>query len=50
MIHHLLDMEDPSAAALQDQMRGGLGRTRSAREHAVLQMARVGVAQKARKP
>ena len=26
MIHHLLDMEDPSAAALQDQMRGGLGR------------------------
>ena len=27
MIHHLLDMEDPSAAALQDQMRGGLGRT-----------------------
>jgi len=26
MIHHLLDMEDPAAATLQDQMRGGLGR------------------------
>jgi hypothetical protein len=26
MIHHLLDMEDPAAATLQAQMRGGLGR------------------------
>ena len=25
-IHHLLDMEDPAAATLQDQMRGGWGR------------------------
>ena len=25
-IHHLLDMEDPAAATLQAQMRGGLGR------------------------
>ena len=26
MIHHLLDMQDPAAATLQAQMRGGLGR------------------------
>ncbi len=25
-IHHLLDMDDPAAATLQEQMRGGLGR------------------------
>ncbi len=25
-IHHLLDMEDPAAATLQEQMRGGWGR------------------------
>ena len=31
MIRHLLDMEDPAAATLQDQMRGGSGGRSSAR-------------------
>jgi hypothetical protein len=28
LIHHLLDMEDPAAATLQEQMRGAWGRAR----------------------
>jgi len=31
-IHHLLDMEDPAAATLQDQMRGGWGARSSGHE------------------